>query len=53
MEGKRYPFLIVNTDRSDKQGTHWWSILDIDRKRDILLFDFFWNKRPEKLHSER
>ena len=30
MKGKKYPFLIANTDRSDKQGTHWWSILDID-----------------------
>ena len=30
MKGKRYPFLIANMDRSDKQGMHWWSILDID-----------------------
>ena len=41
MKGKRYPFLITNTDRSDKQGTHWWSILDIDGKKDFLLFDSF------------
>ena len=32
MKDKRYPFLIANTNRSDKEGTHWWSILDIDRK---------------------
>ena len=41
MQGKKYPFLIANTERSDKQGTHWWSILDIDRKRDFLLFSSF------------
>ena len=41
MKGKKYPFLIVNTDRSDKPGTHWWSILDIDSKKDFLLFDSF------------
>ena len=39
MKGKRYPFLIANTDTSDKEGTHWWSILDIDGKKDFLLFD--------------
>ena len=41
MKGKKYPFLIANTDRSDKQGTHWWSILDIDRKKYFLFFDSF------------
>ena len=41
MKGKKYPFLIANTDRCDKQDTHWWSILDIDEKKDILLFDSF------------
>ena len=41
MKGKKYPFLIGNTDRSDKPGTHWWSILDIDSKKDFLLFDSF------------
>ena len=41
IKGKKYPFLIVNTDRSDKQGTHWWSILDIDGKKDFLLFNSF------------
>ena len=41
MKGKKYPFLIANTGRSDKQGTHWWSILDINRKKDFLLFDSF------------
>ena len=41
MKGKSYPFLIANADRSDKQGTHWRSILDIDGKKDFLLFDSF------------
>ena len=41
MKGKKYLFLISNTDRSDKKGTHRWSILDIDGKKDFLLFDSF------------
>ena len=41
MKGKKYQFLIANTDRSDKQGTHWSNILDIDGKTDFLLFDSF------------
>ena len=41
IKGKKYPFLISNTDRSDKKGTHWWSILDIDGKKDFFLFDSF------------
>ena len=41
IKGKKYPFLIANTDRSDKPGTHWWSILDIDSKKYFLLLDFF------------
>ena len=41
IKGKKYPFLIANTGRFDEQGTHWWSILDIDGKKDFLLFDSF------------
>ena len=37
----KYPFIIANTDASDKTGTHWWSILDIEPRNDILLFDSF------------
>ena len=33
--------MIVNTDRTDKQDTHWWSILDINGKKDFLLLDSF------------
>ena len=35
----KYPFLIVNTDDSEKKGTHWWSILNIEPKTDIFFFD--------------
>ena len=35
------PFIIANTDASSKQGTHWWSILDIEPKTDIFFFDSF------------
>ena len=41
MKGKKYPFLIANTNRSDKEGTRWWIILDIDGKKEFLLFDSF------------
>ena len=37
MKGKSYPFLIANTDRSDKNGTHWWSFLEIDGKKGFFL----------------
>ena len=33
-----YPFLIVNTDSSDKDGTHLWSILNIKPKIELLFF---------------
>ena len=38
---KKYPFIIMNTDRSDKSGTHWWSRLDLHEKKEIFLFDNF------------
>ena len=37
----KYPFIIANTDASDKPGVHWWSILDIEPKTDIFFFDSF------------
>ena len=37
----KYPFVIANTDSSEKGGTRWWSILDIDPKTDIFFFDSF------------
>ena len=39
--GARYLFIIMNTDRSDKKCTHWWSFLDLHPKKEILLFDSF------------
>ena len=32
--------MIANTGSSDKGGTHWWSILDIDPKTDFFFFSF-------------
>ena len=37
----KYPFIIANTDASDKPGVHWWSIPDIEPRNDIFLFDSF------------
>ena len=37
----KYPFIIMNTDRSDRVGTHWWSFLDLHLKKEIFLFDSF------------
>ena len=34
----KYPFLIANTERSKKDGEHWWIILDIEPKKDLFLF---------------
>ena len=31
----------MNTDRSDRAGTHWWSFLDLHQKKEIFLFDSF------------
>ena len=37
----RYPFMIMNTDRSGQEGTHWWSFLEIASKEKIFLFDSY------------
>ena len=34
----KYHFIIANTDRSDKSGTHWWSIMDIEPQADLFIF---------------
>ena len=39
--GMRYLFIVMNTDRNDKNGTHWWSSLDLHPKKEIFLFDSF------------
>ena len=41
IEKNRYPFIIMNTDRSDKKGTHWWSFLDLHPRKEFFLFDSF------------
>ena len=33
----KYPFMIMNTDRSEKKGTHWWSFLEISSKEQIFF----------------
>ena len=38
MSGKKYPFIISSNDRSDKGGTHWWSILNISPKSELCFF---------------
>ena len=37
----KYPFIIANTDASDKPGVHRWSILDIEPRNDIFFFNSF------------
>ena len=39
--GGQYPFVIMNTDRNYKKGTHPWSFLDLHPKKEIFLFDSF------------
>ena len=36
-----YPFMIMNTDRSNHEGEHWWSLIEISSKDQIFLFDSF------------
>ena len=40
-DGGKFPFIIANTDASDKPGVHWWSILDIEPQTDIFFFDSY------------
>ena len=37
IEKSCYPFIIMNTDCSDKKGTHWWSFLDL-HERNFFFF---------------
>ena len=37
MPGKKYPFIISNTDRSYKNGTHWWNILNVSPKSKLFF----------------
>ena len=40
-KNKKYPFIIMNIDRADKDGTNWWSFLDLHPRKEIFLFDSF------------
>ena len=40
-QSTRYPFIIMNTDRRDRKGTHWWSFLDLHPKIQIFLSNSF------------
>ena len=40
-EKGRYLFIIMNTDCSDKKGTHWWSFLDLHLRKETFLFGSF------------
>ena len=46
-DGSKFPFIIANTDASDKPGVHWWSILDIEPQTDIFFFDSYGIERPK------
>ena len=37
----KFPFIIANTDASNKPDVHWWSILDIEPRTDIFFFDSY------------
>ena len=41
IEKSRYPFIIMNTDHSNKKGTHWWSFLDLHERKENFLCDSF------------
>ena len=34
---KKYPLVIMNTDRSDQNDTRWWSFYDRQPKKEFLL----------------
>ena len=40
MKKRQVSFLIANTDSAEKNGTHWWSILDIEPKTDLFFYSF-------------
>ena len=37
----KYPTVIMNTARVNSKGIHWWSILSIEPKNHIFLFDSY------------
>ena len=37
----KYAFAMFNTDKENKPGVHWWSVMDIHPKNNLFLFDSF------------
>ena len=37
----KYPTVIMNTARVNSKGIHWWSILSIEPKKHVFLFDSY------------
>ena len=37
----KYPYIIMNTARVNTNGVHWWTILNIEPKKHIFLFDSY------------
>ena len=37
----KYPFSLINTDKENKPGVHWWSFIDIYPKSNLFLLDSF------------
>ena len=35
--GARYPFIIMNTVRSNRNGTRWWSFLDLHPTKEFVF----------------
>ena len=38
MPGKKYLLIISSTDRSDRNGKHWWNVLNISSKSELFFF---------------
>ena len=39
--GARYPFIIMNKDKSDRNGIYWWSFFNLRSRKETFLFDSF------------
>ena len=40
-DNPKYPTVIMNTARINTRGIHWWSILSIEPKKHVFLFDSY------------
>ena len=40
-DNPKYPTIIINTARVNSRGIHWWSILSIEPKKHVFLFDSY------------